>query len=858
MMSHSASIIRLSMRTRTAQRRCGILKLSRVLMSIALTGVIVGAFTAPVRAQSATASQVVKEPAGRAPFVTQPNPVEPTPDQLRMREEGMRQSNRPGPPLPVSPGFVRQSPALPATTPLGTPKSQTGSAPNSQVESQSGGVQAPPPGPNDMTYFLTHSQAPFSGQQKSTINEPSVGTQGSVVFESSNWDAAYSADGGHSFTFVNPYTTFPSIDGGFCCDQTVTYARLQGTMIWQLQYNYSATTQKNTYRIAFAPAASVATSGWCYYDWKPSDFGQPAGANFDYPDVSLSNNYVWFQTRIFGPSSFIGTLVFRMPLAQASACQTLSADYLITDSSHFTVSLAKGVATTMYFFTHNNTSSERVYTWAEGTSSYTWNDFNVTTWTDNARTCPGPDGLNWCGGRANPNNIGRTSWVAGGVIGTMWNASQDATHNYPYERVVRIDESTKTLINEPDIFNASHAFMYPSVSIDARGHIGGVVFYGGGTEYPSLLTLIDDDLSSTPPPWEVYYAVTSVAGATAWGDYSTTRKHATDTNTWVGTGQYMASSSIADTYYVWFGRGRDAPPPNVAHDFNGDGNSDIAWRNTNGDVAIWLMNGTQVLSAPDIGNVPTSWSIVGQRRLNNSGDADLIWRNTNGDLAIWFMNGTQVVSTPGLGNVPTSWSIAGTSAYNAYNANPNAELIWRNTNGDVAIWLMNGAQLLSGPGLGNVPTNWTIVGTGDFSGTGNTDILWRDTAGDVSIWFMNGTQVVSTPGLGNVPTSWAIVGTGDFNGDGKTDILWRNTNGDVAIWLMNGTQVLSSPDIGNVPTNWTISETGDFNGDGKSDILWRDTAGDVAIWFMNGTQVVSTPGLGNVPTSWTIQGANAD
>ena len=300
----------------------------------------------------------------------------------------------------------------------------------------------------------------------------------------------------------------------------------------------------------------------------------------------------------------------------------------------------------------------------------------------------------------------------------------------------------------------------------------------------------------------------------------------------------------------------EAIPLTLTHDFNGDGKSDIAWRNTNGDVAIWLMNGTQALSAPDIGNVPTSWSIVGQRQLNNSGDADLIWRNTNGDVAIWLMNGTQVLSYLGLGNVPTSWSIEGTSAYSATNG--YAELIWRNTNGDVAIWLMNGTQVLSGPDLGNVPTSWTIVGTGDFSGTGHTDILWRDTAGDVAIWFMNGTQVVSRPVLGNVPTSWTIVGTGDFNGDGKTDILWRNANGDVAIWLMNGTQAISSPDLGNVPTNWSIAETGDFNGDGNSDILWRDTAGDVAIWFMNGTTVLSRPVLGNVPTSWTIQGTNAD
>jgi hypothetical protein len=292
------------------------------------------------------------------------------------------------------------------------------------------------------------------------------------------------------------------------------------------------------------------------------------------------------------------------------------------------------------------------------------------------------------------------------------------------------------------------------------------------------------------------------------------------------------------------------------HDFNGGGKSDIAWRDTAGDLGIWLMNGTQVLSAPVLGNVPTSWTIVGQRQLNNSGYADLIWRDTAGDLAIWLMNGTQIVSAPVLGNVPTSWSIVGTSAYN-----PNtgyAEWFWRNTNGDVAIWEINGTQILAAPDLGNVPTSWTIVGTGDFSGTGNTDILWRSSTGDVAIWFMNGTQIVSAPDFINVPTSWTIVGTGDFNGDGKTDILWRNANGDVAIWLMNGTQILSSAILGTVPTSWTIAETGDFNGDGFSDILWRSGTGDVAIWFMNGTQIVSSPDFVNVPTNWTIQGANAD
>ena len=33
--------------------------------------------------------------------------------------------------------------------------------------------------------------------------------------------------------------------------------------------------------------------------------------------------------------------------------------------------------------------------------------------------------------------------------------------------------------------------------------------------------------------------------------------------------------------------------PAAAHDFNGDGKSDIAWRDSSGNVALWLMNGTQ-------------------------------------------------------------------------------------------------------------------------------------------------------------------------------------------------------------------------------------------------------------------------
>jgi hypothetical protein len=291
------------------------------------------------------------------------------------------------------------------------------------------------------------------------------------------------------------------------------------------------------------------------------------------------------------------------------------------------------------------------------------------------------------------------------------------------------------------------------------------------------------------------------------------------------------------------------------HDFNGDGYSDIAWRDGSGDTAIWLMNGTTVLSSGGIGTVPTTWSIVGQRDFNGDDMADLLWHDTSGNTAIWFMNGTTVASTANVGNIPINWTVVGVADFNGDGL---GDLLWRDTSGDVAVWLMSSATVMSSAALGNVPTTWTVVGTGDFNGDGMSDILWRDNLGNMAIWFVNGTTVASTTVVGNVPTTWSVVGTGDFNGDGKSDIAWRDTAGDAAIWLMNGATISSAVLLGTIPTTWSIALVGDYNGDGTSDLLWRDTSGNIAMWFMNGAAVSSTAVIGNIPTNWTVQSAGAE
>ncbi len=291
------------------------------------------------------------------------------------------------------------------------------------------------------------------------------------------------------------------------------------------------------------------------------------------------------------------------------------------------------------------------------------------------------------------------------------------------------------------------------------------------------------------------------------------------------------------------------------HDSNGDGLSDIVWRNGT-SIAVWLMSGAQIELAAATGSAPAAWSIVGQRDFNGDGTYDLLWRDTGGDVAIWFMIGTQVFSTASLGNVGTAWGVVGTADFNG---DGKGDILWQDTSGNMAVWLMNGASILSTGGLGNVPpsSNWSVAGTGDFNGNGDADILWHDTSGNTAIWFMNGTMVASTATVGNVPTIWSVIGTGDFNADGKTDIVWRDSSNNIAIWLMNGASILSAAGVGNVST-WSLALTGDFNGDGKSDLLWRDGSGNTAIWFMNGTSVSSAQSVGNIATAWVVQKASAD
>ena len=306
----------------------------------------------------------------------------------------------------------------------------------------------------------------------------------------------------------------------------------------------------------------------------------------------------------------------------------------------------------------------------------------------------------------------------------------------------------------------------------------------------------------------------------------------------------------------------------VNNDFDGDGRADILWRNDTGTLTDWLgtsnggFNGNYANSAVD---VPTDWSIAGTGDFNGDGTSDILWRNASGLTTEWlggsnggFTSNWANVAT----NVPTDWKIAATGDFNG---DGRSDILWRNDNGQITDWLGTASGGFTDNyvnAVKNVTTDWHVAGTGDFNGDGRDDILWRNDSGLLVDWLGNGNGGFTSNyanSVAQVSTDWHVEGIGDFNGDGMTDILWRNDSGLVTEWT-GGSNGGFSSNWANVavsqPTSWSVAAVGDYNGDGRDDILWRNDSGQVTDWLANSNGSFtdnSSHASAFVPTSWHVE-----
>ncbi|MFN7138929.1 MAG: FG-GAP-like repeat-containing protein [Limisphaerales bacterium] len=257
-------------------------------------------------------------------------------------------------------------------------------------------------------------------------------------------------------------------------------------------------------------------------------------------------------------------------------------------------------------------------------------------------------------------------------------------------------------------------------------------------------------------------------------------------------GAFSATSLAGNSYSGTFSMLETGP------DFNGDGRADFVFQTADGVLFTWLMNGPNFLGASLLReglSVGSLWRTVSAADFNGDGKPDILLRDQNCRLAVWLMDGTQISQ--------------GLYLRNGQNGNP----LWRS------------------------------VAVADFNGDGHKDILFQHNNGSLAVWLMNGTDFVQSVLLRDGHTSgsaWRAFAAADLNGDRKPDVLFHNNHtGKLAVWYFDDLTFLGGDQLRGghaLPLQWRALGVSDLNNDGKLDIIFQHDAGALAGWYMDGKE----------------------
>ncbi len=227
-------------------------------------------------------------------------------------------------------------------------------------------------------------------------------------------------------------------------------------------------------------------------------------------------------------------------------------------------------------------------------------------------------------------------------------------------------------------------------------------------------------------------------------------------------------------------------------DFNSDGNADLVFQNTAGQIYEWNLNGSGGIlsSAYLFTGALGQWRLKGIADMNGDGIPDFVFQNSAGQVYVWYLNASGATVS---------------SAY-IYTA-----------------------------GLGD----WRVMAISDINRDGNNDIVLQNNAGQLFVWYMNGSGGISsgtylTTGALGV---WRLAAIADMNSDGIPDLIFQNNIGQVYVWYLDasGATVSSGYIYASGLGDWRVANTSDLNGDGKPDIVLQNNAGQIFVWYMNGS-----------------------
>jgi hypothetical protein len=362
--------------------------------------------------------------------------------------------------------------------------------------------------------------------------ETSAAKAHDVAMVTANYYAAFSTDGGATFTStgISPYRMISLVGENFCCDQRVEYVPSIDTFVWVLQSN------EGRIMLAVASPEEIRRSNgraWTYYHLTQTTF-HLENDRFDYPQVSFGRNFLYLTFLVVVGG---GSIVARFPLEELENRATLHGRFLRTPEwfvcpCHST--FAEG-----WFGTLQTDRKIRVLRWSE-TSTFV-NSFvlDIATVPTTDYSTMTPDNEDWLPptskiqanitGAARNQNYLYLAWCAGKKYADGSASPIPQTH----VELAIIDMASQSLVRQHYIWNRNFAFAWPSLAgnwgwDDSQSHVAIALSWGGPSDYPQHAVGILGD-----PP---LFSTTSGRTAGAGGHYNDVRLCYPDVDHFVAAG----------------------------------------------------------------------------------------------------------------------------------------------------------------------------------------------------------------------------------------------------------------------------------------------------------------------------------
>jgi hypothetical protein len=407
-----------------------------------------------------------------------------------------------------------------------------------------------------------------SGCAQSTVNEPSAANSGKTVVETSNWNIAYTLNGGAaSITWLNqnPY----ALSKGYCCDTQVVYNPDRDVFVLLLLDFTAQGASTNGFTLSIA--RGLTPTSWCTYKFTGANFGEGATDTLDFAKIALSNNNLFVTWNDYPPNSgFKASGIARLPLDSLVSCATVNYIY-ITRTTEFTFALAQQPSGHDQFYWVSNWMLDgtvngqnlRIFHWPDNSGTYFWNTIGINAYPFGTAACGSP---NWCS-RLDPRyesvlitpaeyRAQANSAFAGDqileVAATAGPSSFSNGNNYVVYNYFKLN--SLTYIGNDQTYNTSETFAYPGCGVNEKGYVGCAL--AQGLNAPGGIIILQDNVAPTQP-WGFNFVVGGISGTSGgWGDYN-------ETNPWrPGGGPFQTvlwnvNGSTVQPYYIVWGRGSD-------------------------------------------------------------------------------------------------------------------------------------------------------------------------------------------------------------------------------------------------------------------------------------------------------------